>query len=91
MNWWWILSRDGTLKEEWNGYVKKSGALTEKSNFDVFTSRPQRAKERITEFKGRSIGEFHGGPVVRTLSSQSLVGELLIRSHKLHSAAKVKK
>ena len=71
--------------------LKKSGTLTEKSNFDVFTSRPQRAKERITEFKGSSIGEFPGGPVVRTLSSQPLVGELLIRSHKLHSAAKVKK
>ena len=47
--------------------LKKSGTLTEKSNFDVFTSRPQRAKERITEFKGSSIGEFPGGPVVRML------------------------
>lgn len=58
--------------------LKNSGALAEKSNFDVFTSRPQRAKERITAFKGRSIGEFHG-PVVRTLSSQSLVGEQAAR------------
>ena len=70
--------------------LKKSGALTEKSNFDVFTSRPQRAKERITEFKGSSIGEFPGGPVVRTLSSQPLVGELLIRSHKQHGMVEKK-
>lgn len=33
----------------------KKNALKEKSNFEVFTSRPQRTKERITEFKDRSI------------------------------------
>lgn len=49
------------FKEEWNWNVKKkkkkSAVLTEKSNFDVFTSRLLRAKERITEFKGSSIGD----------------------------------